>query len=129
MCKRLLLRSLVLLAVAPIAHVPDDAVWMVPVAAKQSAGAPIAGLPNEAGSLKFAVLGDFGTGEPAQYELAEEMARLRDRFPFEFVILVGGNIYGSERPQDFLKKFEIPYKRLLEAGVTFHASVHEIGGK
>ena len=80
-------------------------------------------LPNAAGSLKFAVLGDFGTGERAQYELAEQMARLRERFAFEFVILVGGNIYGSERPQDFLKKFEMPYKPLLDAGVTFHASL------
>ena len=32
------------------------------------------------------------------------------------MILVGDNLYGSERPQDFKKKFEDPYKPLLDAG-------------
>ena len=43
------------------------------------------------------MLGDFGTGERAQYQLAEQMAKLHERFPFELVILVGDNIYGGER--------------------------------
>jgi predicted MPP superfamily phosphohydrolase len=46
-----------------------------------------------------------------------------DMFPYELVILVGDNLYGSERPQDFKKKFEIPYKPLLDAGVKFYASL------
>ena len=29
--------------------------------------------------------------------------------------MVGDNIYGSERPQDFVKKFESPYRPLLDA--------------
>jgi calcineurin-like phosphoesterase family protein len=37
------------------------------------------------------------------------------------VILVGDNLYGSERPQDFERKFELPYKPLLDAGVKFYA--------
>ena len=37
--------------------------------------------------------------------------------------MVGDNIYGSERPQDFQKKFELPYKPLLDAGVTFYAAL------
>jgi len=96
---------------------------MMRVAAQVPAADQAVALPNAAGSLKFAVLGDPGTGERAQYELAEQMARLRERFAFEFVILVGGNVYGSERPQDFLKKFETPYKPLLDAGVAFHAAL------
>jgi Calcineurin-like phosphoesterase len=123
MHKRLLLFCLVFVAMAALARVHDGAIWTMPVAAQQSAADPKMALPNAAGSLKFAVLGDFGTGERAQYELAEQMARLRERFMFEFVILVGGNIDGSARPQDFLKKFEMPYKPLLDAGVTFHASL------
>ena len=67
-------------------------------------------LPNKDGSLKFSVLGDFGTGEPAQYQLADQMAKLHDRFKYDLVVLVGDNLYGSERPQDFQKKFETPYK-------------------
>ena len=88
--------------------------------AQQTAGSP---LPNRQGSLKFAVLGDFGTGEKTQYELADQMIRLHDRFKYDFVVLVGDNLYGSERPQDFVKKFEQPYKDLLDRGVKFYASL------
>ncbi len=89
-----------------------------------SPGAPIPlTLPNKNDSLKFAVLGDFGTGARAQYELAAQMKRVHDVFPFELVTLVGDNLYGSERPQDFRKKFELPYGPLLDAGVKFYASL------
>jgi 3',5'-cyclic AMP phosphodiesterase CpdA len=89
-----------------------------------AAAAPIPlTLPNKADSLKFAVLGDFGTGSKEQYQLAAQMKRVHDVFPFELVTLVGDNLYGSERPQDFQKKFEIPYKPLLDSGVKFYASL------
>jgi 3',5'-cyclic AMP phosphodiesterase CpdA len=80
-------------------------------------------LPNLADSFKFAVLGDFGTGDRAQYQLGEQMAKLHARFPYELVITVGDNIYGGERPQDMKRKFEDPYKPLLDAGVKFYASL------
>jgi predicted MPP superfamily phosphohydrolase len=69
------------------------------------------------------VLGDFGTASDEQYELAAQMKRAHDVFPFELVTLVGDNLYGSERPQDFKKKFETPYQPLLDAGVKFYASL------
>src|SRR5918993_1477869 len=80
-------------------------------------------LPNKAGTYKFAVLGDFGTGSRGPYELVRQMASVLARFKFEHGILVGDNLYGSERPQDFKKKFEEPYKPLLDAGVKFYASL------
>jgi predicted MPP superfamily phosphohydrolase len=80
-------------------------------------------LPNRDGSLKFVVLGDFGDGSSAQRALAGQMANLRTRFPYELVITVGDNIYGGERPQDMRRKFEEPYKSLLDAGVKFYASL------
>ena len=80
-------------------------------------------LPNQPDSFKFAVLGESGTGEQAQYQLADQMAALRERFKYDAVILLGGNIQGSDRPRDFVKKFEAPYKRLLDGGVTFHAAL------
>jgi predicted MPP superfamily phosphohydrolase len=85
--------------------------------------APPTALPRRADSLKFLVFGDFGTGEMPQYELAAQMAALYQTFKFEMVALVGDNIYGSERPQDFKSKFELPYKPLLDAGVKFYASL------
>jgi predicted MPP superfamily phosphohydrolase len=89
---------------------------------QQTAPLPLT-FPNKADSLKFAVLGDFGTGSKEQYQLAAQMKQVHDQFPFELVILVGDNLYGSERPQDFKKKFEDPYKPLLDAGVKFYASL------
>src|SRR5262245_65767252 len=74
-------------------------------------------LPNRAGSVKFAAMGDNGTGKPPQYETAEQMAAWHTRFPFEFVLMLGDHIYGSQKPADFVQKFERPYKTLLDAGV------------
>ena len=95
----------------------------VTVQAPQTSDAPPIALPNKEGSLKFGVLGDFGTGEREQYQLAEQMAKLHARFRYEIVVTVGDNIYGSERPQDLVRKFELPYKPLLDAGVKFYASL------
>jgi hypothetical protein len=94
-----------------------------PQTPRQQVVAPPTELPNRADSLKFAVLGDFGDGSRGQLEMAAEMARVRQRFPYEFVITVGDNIYGSEGPRDFVRKFESPYKPLLDAGVKFYASL------
>jgi predicted MPP superfamily phosphohydrolase len=85
--------------------------------------APPVQLPNRDGSFKFGVLGDFGTGDESQYELARQMIALHQGFKYELVALVGDNLYGSERPQDFVMKFEQPYKPLLDAGVKFYASL------
>jgi hypothetical protein len=93
-----------------------------PVAKTQSTAASVP-LPNQTDSFKFGVLGDSGTGEQSQYELADQMAALRERFKYDIVVLLGDNIIGNARPQDFVKKFEAPYKRLLEGGVTFHAAL------
>jgi Calcineurin-like phosphoesterase len=97
--------------------------------AKPAAAAAVVPLPNREGSLKFFVLGDFGIGKPEQYDLAAQMAALRARFPAELVITVGDNIYGGEGPNDFKKKFEDPYKGLLDAGVKFYASLGNHDGR
>ena len=92
--------------------------------AQAQPGPPLAvSLPNQNDSFKFLVFGDFGTGDREQYELAAQMASLHNRFKFNTAVLVGDNLYGSERPQDFEKKFERPYKPLIDAGVTFYASL------
>jgi predicted MPP superfamily phosphohydrolase len=80
-------------------------------------------LPTKPDSLKFAVIGDNGNGEPAQYDVGSQMAAWRARFPFVLVLMLGDNIYGSDRPQDFVRKFEAPYKALLDGGVKFYASL------
>jgi len=113
-------RSLVLLCLLPaFACSRSDAADDVPIASSETAVA----LPNREGSFKFAVLGDFGTGARDQYEMGAKMAEFQSRFKFETVVLTGDNIYGSERPQDYQRKFERPYKALLDRGVKFYASL------
>ena len=85
--------------------------------------APTSVLPLARDSVKFAVIGDTGTGGRAQYEVARRMVEARSRFPFEFAIMLGDNIYGGENPSDFVDKFERPYKPLLDAGVKFYAAL------
>jgi predicted MPP superfamily phosphohydrolase len=78
-------------------------------------------LPNRAGSVKFAAMGDNGTGDRDQYDVASQMNIWHGKFRFDFVIMLGDNMYGSQRPADFVQKFERPYKPLLDAGVKFYA--------
>jgi hypothetical protein len=80
-------------------------------------------LPNRDGSVKFAVLGDTGTGGSDQARVARQLNAFRAKFPFEFVLLLGDNLYGRENPRDYQRKFEVPYKPLLDAGVKFYAAL------
>jgi predicted phosphodiesterase len=80
-------------------------------------------LPNAASSVKFAVIGDNGTGDRPEYEVGAQMARARASFAFDSVIMLGDNMYGSQEPADFIRKFEQPYKALLVAGVQFFATL------
>jgi len=80
-------------------------------------------LPLKNGSVRFLVLGDAGTGDREQVEVANQMVRYAQRFPFTFAIMLGDNLYGSERPQDFDKKFMRPYKALLDGGIEFNAAL------
>ena len=59
-------------------------------------------------SLKFAVIGDNGTGAREQYELGRRMGEARETFPFELVLMMGDNLYGGQGPKDFAVKFERP---------------------
>jgi 3',5'-cyclic AMP phosphodiesterase CpdA len=79
--------------------------------------------PLKMGSVRFAAIGDMGTGEAPQYEVADRMNAERQQFPFDFVIMLGDNIYGGSSPKDFERKFERPYKALLAASVKFYASL------
>ena len=80
-------------------------------------------LPLKPNSVRFAVIGDMGTGETPQYETAGKMIEFRQKFPFEFVITLGDNIYGGDAPSDYESKFARPYKPLLDADIKFYATL------
>src|SRR5690348_1124705 len=82
-------------------------------AASQPAGKLDLRLPLKDKSVRFAVIGDSGTGDRDQYEVAREMEAYWEVMKFDFVIMLGDNVYGSHTPKDFARKFEEPYKRLL----------------
>jgi hypothetical protein len=80
-------------------------------------------LPSAPNSVKFAAIGDTGSGDREQYDVANQMAGFRAKFPFDFVIMLGDNIYGGQGASDLAKKFSQPYKALLDAGVKFYATL------
>ncbi len=80
-------------------------------------------LPLKPNSVRFAAIGDMGTGQKPQYELAGKLIENRQKFPFEFVIMLGDNLYDDDGAGagDYENRFERPYKLLLDAGVPFYA--------
>jgi hypothetical protein len=80
-------------------------------------------LPLKEGSVRWAVIGDNGTGEGPELEVAREMQRYWTKVKFDFVTMDGDNIYGGHSPRDYERKFEEPYKPLLDEGVKFYASL------
>jgi len=81
-------------------------------------------VPNKAkDTLKFAVIGDSGTGDSNQYRLAKVFTDMHQRFAYEFVLMLGDNMYGGENARDFQRKFEIPYKPVLDKNVKFYAAL------
>lgn len=99
-----------------------------PVYAQKSAAQaqrvqPVLTLPLKKDSVKFMAVGDTGRGNREQNELAQVMVEYRKLFPFEFVLLMGDNIYYQESAEDMKTKFENVYRPLLDGGVKFYASL------
>ena len=89
----------------------------------QPAAAPSLAVPNRPDTLKFAVLGDNGSGDKGQFDLAEQMSAAHKLFDYRLVIMVGDNFYGSQTPAELTRKFDRPYKPLLDLGVMFYAAI------
>src|SRR5215212_4164107 len=87
-------------------------------------GAPVrVSLPMKDGSVRFAVIGDTGTGTEKQHEVGDLMVRYKAAFPFEFVLMMGDNLYKSEKAEDYKTKFEDVYRKLLDDKVKFYATL------
>lgn len=117
-------------------HTPDfllafvlTATLFLPVPAQKTnsnsshSASPKLTLPVKDGSVRFAVIGDTGSGSARQREVSNMMVQYRALFPFEFVLMMGDNLYGGESPQDFAKKFSDPYKPLLDNKIKFYATL------
>lgn len=111
-------------ATAPKQAPPSEGVPVTAAPAKAApAPAPTTATSADGGSLKFAIIGDSGSGDSAQMRVANQLTAKRATFPFEFVLMLGDNIYGTDSPSAFRRKFEQPYKALLDAKVPFYAAL------
>jgi len=92
------------------------------IAASQAASSSVE-LPNKPKSVRFAVIGDIGTGKKEQYDVGKQMTLFHEKFPFDFVLMLSYNIYGGKSPADYKRKFEDVYENLLHNNVKFYASL------
>ncbi len=78
---------------------------------------------SSGGGLRFAVVGDFGTGGRQAMEIANGMATSYTLDPFEIVLTTGDNFYSGDPKERFDDAFSAPFRPLLDAGVTFHPTI------
>jgi predicted phosphodiesterase len=104
--------------------VPSDAARATTTLVRELSPPPgTLALPLRDGSIRFAVIGDSGRGDLPQRQVARQMAQWRAKFPFDFVLMLGDNIYDTHAPADYVRKFEEPYREFLDAGVQFYAAI------
>jgi Calcineurin-like phosphoesterase len=103
------------LPVDPPSGVPSAA----PAKLEGGATSPLA-MPNARGSTTFAIMGDSGSGDVAQQQVADAMLTyFNTARHFPFVVMLGDNLYHDDYQDEFL----IPYKALLDRGVKFYATL------
>jgi 3',5'-cyclic AMP phosphodiesterase CpdA len=71
--------------------------------------------------IRFPVVGDCGTGNGDQRNIAGAMFDAHRESPFDFAILAGDNIYPNGSAHYFVRHFEQPFAALLRDHVPFHA--------
>jgi len=71
--------------------------------------------------IRFALIGDWGTGDHDQAGTASQMFASHQRMPFDFVISAGDNVYPNGSGRYFAKHFEQPFAGLLKDRVNFYS--------
>ncbi len=80
-------------------------------------------LPALAQTVHFGVIGDSGSGDRNQLAVARQMEVFHRTHHWEFVLMLGDNIYDDGNPRFFDRKFKNVYRNLAAAGVKFHATL------
>ena len=70
--------------------------------------------------IRFALIGDWGTGDRNQFAIGKQMLGSHQRTPFDFVISAGDNVYPNGSGRHFNQKFELPFADLLKDRVKFY---------
>jgi hypothetical protein len=98
---------------------PPAGVPTVPPTPTPGAAAPLL-MPQIRGGTIIALIGDSGSGDLPQREVAQAMLTYfttARRFPV--VLMLGDNLYDD----DYTGEFSEPYKPLLDRGVKFYAAI------
>jgi predicted phosphodiesterase len=107
---------------APPAEQPPPSIAAAPPAPSRPP-ADVLTLPRKPGSVRFAAIGDSGRGDPPQYDVSAQMQAFRKVFSYDFVVMLGDNVYDGGTPEYYRDRFELPYKPLLDEGVKFYATI------
>jgi 3',5'-cyclic AMP phosphodiesterase CpdA len=70
--------------------------------------------------LRFAVVGDWGTGDRDAVATAAQMFAAHQRTPFDFIISAGDNVYPNGSGRYFARNFEQPFAALLKDQINFY---------
>jgi len=73
------------------------------------------------GKTRFAVIGDWGTGERDSIATARQMFNAHQQKALDFVISAGDNIYPNGSGRYFPKHFEQPFGDLLKERISFYS--------
>ena len=73
--------------------------------------------------LRFAAIGDSGSGDSRQWAVARQMENYYQTHRWQFVLMLGDNIYETGDPRKFDRNFKKVYRNLMVAGVKFHATL------
>ena len=67
-------------------------------------------------STRFVAIGDWGSGLPAEYQVAQAMTEQAKRTPFNFVITLGDNFYPKKDSTNLLQtQFLQPFNPFLSS--------------
>jgi 3',5'-cyclic AMP phosphodiesterase CpdA len=70
--------------------------------------------------IRFAVIGDWGTGDEDQASTARQMFSCHQRTAFDFIVSAGDNVYPNGAGRHFRKNFEQPFNDLLKNQISFY---------
>jgi len=114
-------------AAVAVDYLPDAFPLQPPADVPAASATPVTGgavsplpMPALRGGTVFALMGDSGSGDVLQQQVAQAMLTYFTtgrRFPF--VLMLGDNLYHD----DYTGEFLTPYKPLLDRGVKFYAAL------
>jgi len=72
-------------------------------------------------SMRFAVIGDWGTGDRDGIGVAEQMFSTHKQSPLDFIVAAGDNVYPNGSGRYFTKAIEQPFSGMIRDRVPFYA--------